>query len=258
MERSIRVNVVSSAVVLAAALVVSVITSTVLAARAYESGRRFSAGAARQITVRGSARERTRADLAVWRVRVAADGPTLADAYGALDRREARLRDFLAGASIPPAEISLDAIETREYEKRDKDGNLTGETAKYTLNRSLVIRSPEVERIARAAERVTILLKENVPVISDPPAYSCTKLAEIRLRVLEEATRDARSRADLIAKNANCQIGAVLDARSGVIQVTRPDSTEVSDYGSYDTSTIEKDVSVVVTLALNISPSPQP
>jgi hypothetical protein len=38
----------------------------------------------------------------------------------------------------------------------------------------------------------------------------------------------------------------------GVIQITQPDSTDVASYGRYDTSTIDKDVSVVVTLTLGI------
>jgi hypothetical protein len=38
----------------------------------------------------------------------------------------------------------------------------------------------------------------------------------------------------------------------GVLQITRPHSTDVSGEGIYDTSTIEKDVTAVVTLTLAI------
>ena len=40
--------------------------------------------------------------------------------------------------------------------------------------------------------------------------------------------------------------------RMGVLQITRPNSTDVSSYGIYDTSTIEKDVSVVVTTTFGL------
>ncbi|HRI54143.1 MAG TPA: SIMPL domain-containing protein, partial [Pseudomonadota bacterium] len=71
-------------------------------------------------------------------------------------------------------------------------------------------------------------------------------------QILGEATKDARTRADEIAANSGCSIGEVRQAQMGVIQITQPDSTEVSGYGRYDTSTIDKDVSVVVSLTLGI------
>ena len=35
----------------------------------------------------------------------------------------------------------------------------------------------------------------------------------------------------------------------GVFQITAPNSTDVSDYGVYDTSTLRKDVTAVVNVA---------
>ena len=42
------------------------------------------------------------------------------------------------------------------------------------------------------------------------------------------------------------------DARAGVLQITRPWSTEVASYGIHDTSTIEKDVTSTVHLTFLI------
>jgi uncharacterized protein len=38
----------------------------------------------------------------------------------------------------------------------------------------------------------------------------------------------------------------------GVFQVTSPNSTQVSDYGEYDTSTLEKDVTAVVNVTFSL------
>jgi len=40
--------------------------------------------------------------------------------------------------------------------------------------------------------------------------------------------------------------------RTGVFQITRPHSTEVSDSGLYDTGTIEKDITAVLTLSFAV------
>ena len=43
-------------------------------------------------------------------------------------------------------------------------------------------------------------------------------------------------------------MGALISASQGVFQITARHSTEVSSWGVYDTSTIEKTVKAVVTL----------
>lgn len=43
-------------------------------------------------------------------------------------------------------------------------------------------------------------------------------------------------------------LGKLRGVNVGVFQVTSPNSTEVSDYGVYDTSTLEKDVTAVVNV----------
>lgn len=46
---------------------------------------------------------------------------------------------------------------------------------------------------------------------------------------------------------------AVRNARMGVLQIVRPELTEVSSGGIYDTSTIEKDVTAVVSLTFGLT-----
>jgi hypothetical protein len=59
-----------------------------------------------------------------------------------------------------------------------------------------------------------------------------------------QAIADAKARAVQIAKAGGSSVGALKSASSGVVQVLAPSSTNVEDYGSYDTSTIEKEVMV--------------
>ncbi|CAO81471.1 conserved hypothetical protein [Candidatus Cloacimonas acidaminovorans str. Evry] len=58
-------------------------------------------------------------------------------------------------------------------------------------------------------------------------------------------------RAGFYAKNitgsGNTKLGKLREARAGVFQITEPYSTEVSDYGIYNTSTRSKSISVTLT-----------
>ena len=68
------------------------------------------------------------------------------------------------------------------------------------------------------------------------------------MELLAEATSDGYKRAHLMADNSGGKVGKLVEANQGIFQITEPDSTAVSSYGIYDTSTIEKEIKAVVTL----------
>jgi uncharacterized protein len=106
--------------------------------------------------------------------------------------------------------------------------------------------------VAGAAAEVTELIKDNVLVVSAAPEYHYTKLSDLKIQMIGEASKDARARAEQIALNAGCALTEVRNARMGVLQITTPNSTEVSDSGINDTSTIDKDVMSVVSLTIGL------
>ena len=61
------------------------------------------------------------------------------------------------------------------------------------------------------------------------------------------ATADAMARAKEIVGATKARLGKLSSARSGVFQITEPYSSEVSDYGYYNTNTRAKSISVTVT-----------
>ena len=78
--------------------------------------------------------------------------------------------------------------------------------------------------------------------------YYISTLSDLRPKLLEEAMADAKLRAQSITKAVGGSVGSVISVKSGVFQVTTPDSTMTSDTGAYDTSTIEKTVTSTVSV----------
>jgi uncharacterized protein len=68
----------------------------------------------------------------------------------------------------------------------------------------------------------------------------------LRISLLSDAIKDAKARAQKIAESSGKQVGAIQSANMGVVQVMQVNSVDISDYGAYDTSTIDKDVMVTV------------
>jgi hypothetical protein len=96
------------------------------------------------------------------------------------------------------------------------------------------------------------LIGEGVPLTINPPAYTYTRLAEKRVDMLAKATRDARQRARAIAREAGASIGALTNADTGTFQITAPNSTEANDSGSYDTRSIDKDITAVMSVTFRV------
>ena len=69
---------------------------------------------------------------------------------------------------------------------------------------------------------------------------------------MEKAANDAKARANSALKVNGNKTGKILNVKTGVFQITAPDSTMVSDGGMNDTETIEKKVSAVVKVTFEI------
>ena len=246
-------SLLSAAIVLSLGAVISLVTSVAVASRAYNRRVEINSVQQQEISVKGYARTCVVSDLAVWSIRVAGEGPTLIDAFEQVDQSTQCVQQFLDKHGFEQSTIRLSAISTEAHHERDKDGNELRNVVAYTLQRSFTITTSDVNRVAGAAGEVTQLLREGVYVQSAPAEYTYTKVGDVKIAILGEASADARQRADEIAVKAGCRVTDVRDAQMGVIQITQPNSTEVRSYGIYDTSTIEKDVAVVVTVTFGIA-----
>lgn len=234
------------------------IASTVVASRAYQSKFEHNDKREQTLQVTGSARKRIRSDLAVWRIRIASNAKDLAEAYKTLKEGDEKVKAFLANHAFLPAEIAAQAVQTEtlyKVEWKGKDNaekHETHDVESYNLMRFYTITTSRVDAVAGPAAAVTELIEQGVKIVSDAPNFYYSKIADLKVEMIGEASRDARARADQLVNNAGCTIAEVRHARMGVLQITQPNSTEVSDTGIYDTTTIEKDVTSVVSLTLGI------
>ncbi|MEA5423247.1 MULTISPECIES: SIMPL domain-containing protein [unclassified Synechococcus] len=203
------------------------------------------------ITVTGASTERIRSDFADWMVVVSAGGASQQESWQALQPLVQRSRTWLQEQGIAAAELSLDPVRSDREEVRDpRTGELR--SVSWTSRQTLRIASPDVDRIARVSAGIGSLIGEGIPLTIEEPAYTFTKLAEKRVDMLAKATRDARQRAVAIAREAGSGIGAITNADTGLFQITRPNSTDIGDGGSYDTRTIDKDITAIMGVTFRV------
>ena len=204
------------------------------------------------ITVTGSAKRRITSDLVVWSAGATAEAPALADAYKQLSDSVPRIKQYLLDKGIREDQMVVSAITTTQIKARDKDGNETSEITGYSLSQNISVRSNDVARIGQIARESTELMNQGILIESAAPEYYYTQIGDLKIEMLGEAARDAKERAERIASSTGNSIGAVRSAKMGVLQITAADSTAVSDYGVYDTTTIEKDMTAVVNVSFAV------
>lgn len=199
------------------------------------------------IVVSGSATQRITSDRAMWSASVQARGATVAEAYASLGRDVPRVREFLLDNHVAEADIRVQAVETQELYAYDEDGHArTDQIVGYVLTQSVVVTSSDVELVGRVARDVTQLIESGAFVVSGQPEYIHSDLGEIKIRLVGEATADARARAEQVAEHSGGTLGPLMSANVGVVQVNAANETSVSWEGVYDRDSVEKDVMVVV------------
>ena len=204
-------------------------------------------GAGDTISVTGSAKRSISADYLIWDASLSVQQETTTAAAAQLERWLERTLAALRASGIQDDELTVAAISTETV--RGRSGKLTG----FRLTRTLQVRSARLDAVVAAIEDSSRLLAAGVPLSAGQPQYVYTKLAELRPALSAEATKDALIRAEAIVEITGDELGGVRDVYSSPFQVTAPGSTEVEDYGIYDTSTREKEVTAVVNVTFAVN-----
>jgi hypothetical protein len=97
------------------------------------------------------------------------------------------------------------------------------------------------------------LINSGVEFYSEKPEYYYTKLGQLKIEMIAEATKDAAARAQKIAENAGGKVGSLKSANQGIFQIVAQNSNE--DYswgGSYNTSSKKKTATITMKLEYEI------
>ena len=215
-------------------------------------GAGFAARTDNGITVTGSAKTTATADNVVWTLNVALSSQLVADAVRKVGADVDAVSAYLTKGGIPASALTLGAVSSYANEEW-QNGNSTGRILSYRASRDITVRTSDVQLVYKLSQGIGSLLQNGVNVNNYGPQYYISTLPDLRPQLLEDAMKDAKTRAEAITKAVGGSVGAVQSVKSGVFQVTTPDSTMVSDGGAYDTSTIEKTVTSTVSVTFAVS-----
>lgn len=204
------------------------------------------------ITVTGSVSKDIKSDYAIWRGSFSSEASTLQDAYLKLKENNEKVSSYLVSKGFQKDKLVMSSISTTTLYINNAQGYPTNQISGYRLSQDVSTESNDVDKIDKLSRESTELINEGIEINSLPPEFLYTKLSDLKVELIGLASKDAKERAEQIAKSTDNSIGEVRSSKMGVIQINAKNSTEVSDYGVNNTSSIDKTITVVVNMSFSI------
>ena len=204
------------------------------------------------IRVTGSASQNVTSDSSSWNIDYREIAPTLKEGYSKINSDAVKIKKFLLENGIDEKNINFASIGSYENHKRTPNGNTTNEIENYTVFQNVTIKANDTETLTNLSKKIDVLVNQDINLTTGNIKYFVSNLDDIKVKMVGEATKNAQDRANSMVKATNGKIGPINSAKMGVFQIVPIDSTDVSDYGYNDTSSIEKKVVATVTATFTV------
>lgn len=203
------------------------------------------------ISVTGSAYEIVKSDSGSLSFNINVKRINKNEAYNALQTQIKTVEKYLTDKKI--TKIERKTINGYyNYKREEKTGAYTNIPESYNLSQPITISSDNVDLIKEISNDITGLISQGIDINVYNISYNYSKLPELKVALLEKASLDAKARAESMLKATHNSVGKISSVRMGVYQITPVDSTDVSDMGINDSSTIDKKVTAVANVSFKI------
>jgi uncharacterized protein len=201
------------------------------------------------IAVTGSAKEQVISDTVKWVGVFTRNIPyaSLRSGYASMKADEAIVRTFLTDGGVPDVEIKVNPVTLDDYGKYNPQA-----PQEYSLSQTVEVNSKNIEVVSKLAKNLDPVVSKGVVFSTRSLEYYYSKLPDLRVSLLSKAVEDAKARAEKIVETTGRSVGTIQSAAAGVVQVLPVNSVDISDYGNYDNSSIEKEVMVTVKVAFRL------
>lgn len=203
------------------------------------------------VSVVGLAEKDFTSDLIVWELSYNVLDADMKQSYAAIKAQNKIVKEFLKSKGVKDSEMDFKNISTNpKYDSYWENSHWVETFRGYNAEQRVRVESKDVDKIEKVIRGISELYDQNISISSGEPEYYYTKLADLKMEMLAEASKNAQERAETITKNAGGKLGGLKTATAGVFQITAPNSSEDSYSwgGAFNTSSKQKHVSINMRL----------
>lgn len=205
------------------------------------------------ISVTGSAKRNIISDVAILRGGINAYGATNGQAFQNLKSQKVSVLSYLQSQGFAENKVRFSSVTFFPVYDILPNGMQSNTIRGYNCFQRIEVESNDVKKIQQMSVDIASLAEQGVSYQPEPTLYYYTKLADLKVEIQAEAAQDAMTRAQRIVKATNRDLGPLRSARMGVIQITAKNSNEeINDYGINDITSMEKEITAVVSSTFGI------
>lgn len=190
-------------------------------------------------------------DLIIWQSSVSARASNLKEAYALIENRKQSVKEYLVKKGVKSNELEISSIDIeKEFQTMyESNGTSYSQFIGYKLTQRISVESGNVDLVEKISREISELIDQGIEIVTESPLYYYTKLSELKVEMIAQATADAKLRAEKIADKSDATLGSLKKATMGVFQIIGQNTDE--DYesgGSFNTSSKNKTATITVRL----------
>ena len=210
----------------------------------------YRAMSGRTVTVKGLAERDVVADTAVWNIKINGVGGDLTVLQNEIDNDIAEIHSFLTDAGFNESEIQNLRVQVRDKYAGYSDAELKSQNndGRYVIDTGVMVRSDNVALVDSVSRKMGELVRRGITVTEDysGPTYIFNGLNDIKISMIEQATKNATAAGEQFAKDADARLGKIKSANQGVFSIEARDP--IDRWSSDEKQSINKKVRVVATI----------
>ncbi len=210
----------------------------------------YRAMSGRTVTVKGLAERDVVADTAVWNIKINGVGGDLTVLQNEIDNDIAEIHSFLTDAGFNESDIQNLRVQVRDKYAGYSDAELKSQNndGRYVIDTGVMVRSDNVALVDSVSRKMGELVRRGITVTEDysGPTYIFNGLNDIKISMIEQATKNATAAGEQFAKDADARLGKIKSANQGVFSIEARDP--IDRWSSDEKQSINKRVRVVATI----------
>ena len=180
----------------------------------------------RIVTVIGLAEMEVPANKVTWPLMYKEVGNDLTALYNRINATNTAIVEFLKKKGITEEEISINAPEIIDMQAERYVGE--NKTYRYNVTTVITVTSAKVDLVRSLISEQSELLKQGIAITGGDYRYQIqydyTSLNEIKPKMIEEATKNAREAALKFAKDSDSELGKIRRASQGQFSIDNRDA----------------------------------
>ena len=180
----------------------------------------------RTVNVKGLCEKEVKADKVIWPIVYKVMSDNIQSIYSQTDAGNAVIVDFLVSGGIPQDEITVSVPQISDKLANEYGDN--NRAFRYIAKNVVTVYTSDVDKVLALMANQSELLKKGVVAAGNdwenPVEFKYEGLNEIKPKMIEEATQNAREAAEKFAKDSDSGLGKIKTANQGTFTIEDRDS----------------------------------